>query len=288
MSISLQNKDFIAFRADLSLSYSEILNFESSSKEGMYRYIITEIKSAATQRNLGVVNSNLEDVQFLLFLDDDTRPSSDYVPRLMNVLKSTQEVVGCSGVTLPRAKPYSGWKSLYYRLFLISGNKGGRLLKSGTNVPVLYNQNGIFKVDWLFGCAMWRTEIFNHVMYSDNLPGGALGDDVIFSTRAGFYGDLFVDTGAVLDHFLSPTNRPSPHVSECRNVRNRYEVVKQLNGYLVPRLAFWWFIVGYSGLLNYKTLISFLGSAGNRKVAISIYAGFVHGIFLVLSRKQPI
>ena len=61
------------------------------------KYVITEIRSAAVQRNIGL--NHLGNSKFVFFLDDDVVPNIDYFEKCISVLNSSN-VVGVSGVAL--------------------------------------------------------------------------------------------------------------------------------------------------------------------------------------------
>jgi len=253
-----------------------------------FHYVTTSVKSASSQRNIGLDQISLGSLDYLLFLDDDTLPSENYVSSLIDLMNSNPKAIGCSGITLPKAEPFRGWRSFYFRFFFMASNSGGRLLRSGVNIPVFRDQIGLVEVDWLFGCSMWRSSIFRFLKYSDNLPGGALAEDVIFSTRARRFGALYVNTFAILHHSQSQINRPSAYIHEARNIRNRYEIIKLSPERIQSTIAFSWFVIGTGIKLGYNVLYAKFTNRDNVREVTSGFCGYLRGVALVLSNRNPI
>ena len=212
-----------------------------------HTYIYSSYGSAAHQRNLGIDRALAwADFDFIAFIDDDTRPAPDYWERLSTLLvHHGQGALGASGTTGPR--PYPGTPSRwdgYRRLFLLTGPSDGRLLASGINLAVDASAPQPVQSEWLFGCSLWRRSALEGTRFRDDFPGSSLGEDVEFSARIGQRGTLWVDPQAHLGHLLSDEGRPDVRTHTHRSIRNRYEIVRGIDGGVVGRAAFWWSVLG--------------------------------------------
>lgn len=272
------------------LDPDDLRYFQEILGDTKVRTIISETSSAPFQRNLGIASVPLDACDFILFLDDDTRPSHNYVSLLINAIESDSEVVGASGIT-GYAKPLGvSLSALVRRLFFLSSNLSGQLLCSGINTPIYETSKGdIIVADWLFGCSLWKSEIFKQLRFPNYLPGGALYDDVIFSAQANKLGKLLVVTDAILVHLLASENRAHTYLHSIRWVRNRYELVKISSGDLFSITCFWWSVIGEI-VLNLKGLSRVV--IGRRDLeAINCIArikGLLMGSLLVLRKQNPI
>jgi hypothetical protein len=166
---------------------------------------------------------------------------------------------------------------------------GGRVTASGLNIPINVHDQGPQFSEWLFGCSLWKSKIFENVRFPETLPGGALFDDVIFSVRARKFGRLLVDPSAKLIHLVSILNRPNDKLHAIRKVRNRFEVVKLLKPKIMVITVFWWSIFGELYFLSRHALPFFLGygNADNERYA-NMLKGHLTGALMVLTRKDPI
>ena len=70
-------------------------------------YLYSYIASSCVQRNIGATRLLDYGVDYIQVIDDDTRPSPDYVSRLLKLLNSFPNAVGASGVTVPFGKSTS-------------------------------------------------------------------------------------------------------------------------------------------------------------------------------------
>lgn len=209
--------------------------------------IRSSIASLPHQRNLGIawVLENTE-CEKVCFLDDDVRPSPQYLLRLLDLLERdvTGSVGGVSGTTGWVPAPSKGAYGLLQRVFRIVGKADGRVLPSGFNMPVRADEVGVFPASWLFGCSMWRRAVLEQFRFHDSLPGQALFEDVEFSVRVASKFGLLVDTSAYLDHLLAQDERPNQRKHYERIVRNRAEVVKSMGGGFARWFWFWWATLG--------------------------------------------
>ena len=67
-------------------------------------------------------------------------------------------------------------------------------------------------------------------MFSEQFQGAGLADDVEFSCRAGRLGSLWVLPFVHLCHEAEQSNRPDGQLAAFRAVRNRWEVLRAMQG----------------------------------------------------------
>jgi len=224
---------------------SEIIIVDSSDnkmkkqiffKNKKIKYFHTTIKSAALQRNIGIKKLK-KSSKYVFFLDDDVIPKRTYFQRLIDVLE-LNNAIGASGIALglnkkrKRNAAYSKFSNLAKRFFLLDSTVGGKLLKSGVNIPVRRRQKTkkhIQEVDWLIGCAAWKKDIFLKIKFHTNFYGQSLGEDVLFSALANKHGKLVVDSKVIITHLESSIMRPDDLNHFKMWIRNRYIISNELN-----------------------------------------------------------
>jgi glycosyltransferase involved in cell wall biosynthesis len=199
------------------------------------KYIHTSIKSAATQRNIGI--DNLKEMkQNIFFVDDDVILPENYFYQLNECL-SDETTIGASGLAINhsnddiRIKP-EGISGLYRRIFLLDSKRDGVLLRSAINIPVRYKKdslNSVIDTEWLIGCSAWKSTIFTEFRFEDKFMGQSLGEDILFSSKSKKKGKLMVDTKIIIDHLESEIERPSLGNFYKMWISNRYEISKQLH-----------------------------------------------------------
>lgn len=198
------------------------------------RYIHTEIKSAAIQRNIGI-DKIPDNCRYVAFLDDDVMPNSEYFDKLISLLEE-KDAVGVSGFARNSKRPSFVKLHLFRdnlkRVFLLFSQNEGTVTKSGVNVPAKIRNSPpyIVKVDWLIGCSVWDFQEIKGLRFNSNFFGQSLGEDVLFSLQASRRGALYVDTSVILEHSESKLGRPSEFGFYRMWVRNRYAIVTELNG----------------------------------------------------------
>ncbi|MGW1809119.1 glycosyltransferase family 2 protein [Streptomyces sp. NPDC002078] len=244
-------------------------------------YVHTPIASAPAQRNIGVdVLRRGREPTYIAFIDDDVRPAPDYLSRLAGVLESdtVAAIAGASGVSDWKRDEATQRRRVFLRLFQLDGDTAGRLLPSGANIPVPSDTSGPMLVDWLFGCALWRTSVFDHHRFRNDMPGGALYDDVEFSARVGRSHGLVVDPQARLVHLLADEGRADMRLHYHRWMRNRHAVVQAVFGTRRASAAYWWSSIGAAMMVGRHVV----GSADYRQR----FAGLLSGAVSVL-RQEP-
>jgi glycosyltransferase involved in cell wall biosynthesis len=185
--------------SEISQSSYEIINKS-------IKYLHTTEKSAARQRNIGIISVK-QDIQVLFFLDDDTNPNSTYFEDMLGTLISLQ-AVGVSGLAIntekiERIKP-RGILGFIKKISFLDSNIDGKLLISGVGIPVRKRNVGIIEVDWLIGCSCWDFGKIKDLKFEEDFMGYSLGEDVIFSVNARKLGKLFVNSKIILDHTELP------------------------------------------------------------------------------------
>ena len=249
-------------------------------RDPIVNYIITERKSAAVQRNLGMdLVSN--DCKYLFFLDDDVLPGHDYFERLTSHLKKS-EVVGVSGLAINPTAQHSrrqptGFIGFVHRFFLLDSNVDGKLLASGVNIPVRIETETVTRVDWLIGCSAWNFSAIKDLRFEYDFDGQSLGEDVIFSVRASRRGTLITDPGIVLAHDESELGRAVPQEHWEMWMQNRWRLIDVMGGGFVKRFFFWWASLGQLSIL----LVGFLRVPQR---GISGVKGIVYGALKVRKR----
>lgn len=206
-------------------------------------YLVTEVKSAAIQRNIGI--DLITESDFVFFLDDDVIPPKDYFPDCVKTLKDSG-AVGMSGLALNPQKinGFAKKKSILHRFFLLDSNKSGSLLKSGVNVPIRNLNSGVKEVEWLIGCSAWVYSAINETRFETDFLGQSLGEDVIFSTRMRTKGKLVTNSNILLIHEESIIERPTRKEFWKNWVKSRYRIIRIAKFGKLGVLSFWWSNLG--------------------------------------------
>ena len=239
------------------------------------KYIYTEVKSAAIQRNIGIQNLNTTS-EITFFLDDDVRiPPLYFESIIKNFIEP--EIVGVSGLAVNLSKPIirnppSGISGYFKKIFLLDSSSDGVLLPSAINIPVRVptkERENKVKVDWLIGCSAWRTEILRKIKFDDFFTGQSIGEDVLLSAKIRSLGTLIVDPSVVVNHLESNLARPDEFEFFEMWIFNRYQISRQLK--LSPlNLAFHWANLG-------KLISLALAKNSNRKKKKNELVGILRG-----------
>ena len=208
---------------DIQDSYSEI--------NKIIRYFYTNEKSAARQRNLGIVNVE-KDTEALFFLDDDTNPNTEYFEKMLKTLISNN-AIGVSGLAINpnkvwRVKP-SGVLGFIKRVTFLDSKIDGKLLVSGVAIPVRNKESAIMETDWLIGCSCWNFQKIKSLRFEEDFAGYSLGEDIIFSIQAKKFGKLLVDTKVQFGHFELPHVDTNIVQFNSMWVYNRFRIRKYLD-----------------------------------------------------------
>lgn len=196
-------------------------------------YIHVEVKSAAIQRNIGL-SKVPKTAKYVAFLDDDVRVGLDYFEKMIENFSKTS-AIGIAPYVISmkdeilRSKPY-GFEGIFKKTFLLDSVDDGVLLSSGVNIPVRVQDQSLLECEWLIGCAVWKYEIVSHLRFPENFLGSSIGEDVIFSSNASEFGNLYVDSNLKIDHFESETNRLVGSDFWRMWTRNRLDMVELISG----------------------------------------------------------
>ena len=217
-----------------------------------FRYLHTEMRSSAVQRNIGIdlVSKNCK---FLFFLDDDVIPPKDYLDRLIECFKDPK-IVGVSGIALesPEAETpeRSAFISSYKRVFGLESSRQGSVLKSGISIPVKMNSMGAHESEWLIGCAAWRYSAIGRVRFEWDFKGYSLGEDVLFSIKMSRRGRLVTLPSVILRHPKSSNGRPSQKHFWKYWMVYRWRVCQAQDLNFISRaFYYWWATLGQIGIL---------------------------------------
>jgi|688.fasta_scaffold494745_2 glycosyltransferase involved in cell wall biosynthesis len=235
----LANK--IDFNKILIIDSSDNINFKNVEYlHHKIKHYRTKIQSAARQRNIGIEKLDPNE-KYIAFLDDDVLVPNNYFANLINTLVKT-DCVGVSGLALNpmvsiKNNPVRRIQNIIAKIFLLYSSKEGVVLKSGVNIPVNQNRRSLMEVEWLIGCSIWDFSKLNGLKFREDFQGQSLGEDVIYSHNARKFGKIYVDPRIILTHFESPIMRPNEEEFMYMWVRNRYEIMKEINtevGSLTP------------------------------------------------------
>lgn len=195
-------------------------------------YMYSDIASSCVQRNLAAERLlNLRsDLDYIQVLDDDTSPEPKYIEKLVNLLEANPSAVGASGMTTSKVREKSTIEKIYslaYWCVGLESFKAGKVSRAGCGMSARAGRDEqVQRVEWLFGCSLWRAEIFKSIGYLETLPGAALFEDTEFSIRASRLGELLVDPSAILNHSYSSVQRPNLPLYAHRFSRNRWYVMR--------------------------------------------------------------
>lgn len=204
------------------------------------KYLHTEKKSAAYQRNIGLASIN-ENTQLLFFLDDDTSPAGTYFEDMIITL-TTFNAVGVSGIAVntensARIKPV-GVLGFIKKISFLDSKYDGKLLISGIGIPVRENRSGIVEAEWLIGCSCWDFQKIKGLKFEEDFQGYSLGEDLIFSVKAKKLGKLLVNCDIVLNHMESPKTDLNIVEFYYMWVYYRFRLIKYIDNKIVFYFAF--------------------------------------------------
>jgi glycosyltransferase involved in cell wall biosynthesis len=252
--------------SEISQSSYEIINKS-------IKYLHTTEKSAARQRNIGIISVK-QDIQVLFFLDDDTNPNSTYFEDMLGTLISLQ-AVGVSGLAIntekiERIKPL-GVLGFIKKISFLDSNIDGKLLISGVGIPVRKRNVGIIEVDWLIGCSCWDFGKIKDLKFEEDFMGYSLGEDVIFSVKARKLGKLFVNSNIFLNHLELPQTDLNIIKHNYMWVYYRFRLSKYNSNKFVFYLAF------YLSVLS-KLIFSLINMPRRPIMSIKQISGLTLGI----------
>jgi GT2 family glycosyltransferase len=159
--------------------------------------------SLTHQRRVGI-SCSVSDV--VLFVDDDVRLGRDYIDAVMRVFEddANHEVGGVGGFMVNATPRRVRWLD---RLFGLDAEAEGVVLRSGRNLPVLHEPDGLLDVEWLSGAAMSYRRAVLEQEPPDEVGFPFEGEDAELSFRVGRRARLVIAPDAEYMHLESPTNR---------------------------------------------------------------------------------
>jgi GT2 family glycosyltransferase len=240
-------------------------------------HVHSKIKSAASQRNIGIELSLKANINFdfIAFLDDDTLVDHRYFADILQRFKENLDFVGISGIAINKEIKHRQ-RSKITEILGITG-EAGSITKSLVNIsPEGISSFG--EVQWLIGCSVWRRCVVEQILFESDFSGQSLFEDVIFSYRAGRIGKLGVDPKLRIVHTLSEIGRPDSRKHAFFWVINRYRLF-QYSKNEFSRRKFW--------ILNLTLLIvsAIRGIAQTHQRARA--RGIFGGVLVLLKRRIP-
>lgn len=167
------------------------------------KYVASEIRSAAVQRNLGVKHTKSDAV---VFLDDDVVLEPEFLAELLSpfTMDKRNEVGGVGG-TISNAipSPMSCVNKWMLRLVLgVSPEQcAGKVIGPAVQFPHAGGKGEVRQVDWIpSGVCAYRKEIFEQYSFGEAFQGYSFMEDVELSVRVGQQFTLLQATGARLYH----------------------------------------------------------------------------------------
>lgn len=241
------------------------------------RYFYTNEKSAARQRNLGILNVE-KDTEVLFFLDDDTNPNNEYFEKMLNTLISNN-AIGVSGLAINpnkvwRVKP-SGILGFIKRVTFLDSKIDGKLLVSGVAIPVRNKESAIVETDWLIGCSCWNFQKIKSLKFEDDFAGYSLGEDVIFSIQAKKFGKLLVDADVQINHLELPHVETNIVQFNSMWVYNRFRIRKYLD-----RKSTFYFAFFFSTFA--RTMYTFMSLPKKPKIGAKQILGITLGLVRIV------
>lgn len=204
-------------------------------------YIRVYPPSLSAQRNAGMRRLR-PDITLAGYLDDDLVFVPGALHAMMQFWGKAPPSVGGARFKLLEAAPPRGLLLWLMKLFLLSSEVPGRVLRSGF-VTALDHSPSDLEAQWLSGGAtIWRREVVDRYVYDEWFIGTGFLEDVDFSYRVSRSYRLVVVADAKLHH-LSPPVRPG-----LNGLRGRWEVINRL--YFVRKheslseLSCWWALLG--------------------------------------------
>lgn len=261
-----QSGDTVSKQQVEKLCHSEKHGFE-------LLYIHDPTVSGLVQAKARGVQHSRADV--IMFLEDDVVLAPDYVAVLECGFMDTPEMYGACGVV--RAVPGQGdtyrWLFRFFHRGIFHdprvGVHGAASARDGSLLQSNYLSGGL---------SAYRREVFERIPF-DTVNGFFALEDIDFSTRAAreFGQDRFyINTGAVLDHAMSPLNRAVLFPRYERKVREFICFYKKNRDqhWALPSLL--WLLVG----LFLEALVE-----SARTFRLSPLFGAASGLFLGISRR---
>jgi GT2 family glycosyltransferase len=237
-------------------STSELINHvrpKFRSKACSILYVEGNSDGLANARNIGVKISKGE---IILFLDDDTLLRPNVLEELVKFLKCNPTAVGVSpAVTSSDEKTtFRGvggkMENIINQAFHLDSCTEANVLKVTRSGHTVFPSKltKTISAQRLFGCCQcWRREIFNHMLFDENLKKWSFLEDLDFSYRAyKLNRPLFVIPDAVVKHKVSRVGRmPTMIAAYMSTIYWYYVFLKDFfEGSLANLIMFLWSLLG--------------------------------------------
>ena len=199
-------------RRDLSVFTEKVL----------YVRVSGPLRGLTRQRNLALRTVSCD---LVAFFDDDTVLK----PSCLKELEDSYHRLGTDVVGVaPHIWPLRNGPPLKQRVLRMlcaaPSLRPGSYSRSGCQIgwEFLEPTESLLPADWLPGCAMWKTAIAREVGFDEHFTGYANAEDLAFSLKMAFHGELFVVGKARLDHLHEPAGRPDPYDMGYHSLQNAY------------------------------------------------------------------
>jgi GT2 family glycosyltransferase len=216
-----------------------------------YYKVAEESKGLTRQRNFGIKKLSPES-EIICFLDDDIVLDTSYFKKIIETYLIYPKAVAVGGLIVNESNwkrldgrglvgydEYSkdgyvrklGRRNLIRKYFNLLSNKPPGFMPSfshGLSISFLPPSDKIYPVEFFMGgVSSYKKELFSKLKFSEYFEGYGLYEDLDFCLRASKLGDLFVNTGAHVDHLHDEAGRPDYFKYGKMVVRNGYYVWKQ-------------------------------------------------------------
>ncbi len=180
------------------------------------------------------------------FLDDDVTLEPDYLALMDRAFSSNPDAVGIGGALLESGRIRTRPKRAFLlRLLLLHSNRPGIVLLSGHESPAqMIDLDQTIQVEWLNGCAAYKSSILSDFKCDDALEGYSLDEDLDLSYRIGRHHKLLVEPSIRMLHRKSPESRGAPDSYYSDYLVHRFWFVKKNIDHPMKYAAFWWSTFG--------------------------------------------
>lgn len=182
---------------------------------------------AGVQRNIGI---RMSTSHFVFLVDDDVRPASPCLERLLATLRSHRYAdVACAAARVGESD--CGLKSSRWKVYRAVGlmrrtSPGSYDEASGHATPRRSAEDDLFEPYFLDvvggGCALWRAEVLKGLQFAPFFDSFFYNEDIHLSLRARAAGWRVCDVpNAVFEHRFASCGRASPKLAARHGVINR-------------------------------------------------------------------
>jgi glycosyltransferase involved in cell wall biosynthesis len=196
------------------------------------------------QKNLGVEHAG-GGVDLIGFVDDDIVFEAGALEAMLGFWRDAGPEVGGASFNIVNAGAARSWLvPRLLRMFLMSSDRYGTVLRSGFNTPITNTPATRF-TEWLNGgSTVWRRDIFRQHRFAEWFPGSGLCEDVWFSRRVHPRYRMAVVAPARVQHQEVGRSIRGEFGAGRAQVLNRLYVVRS-----DPRLSMWQCLYALTGQL---------------------------------------